>query len=449
MKHFLIASTCIAAAALGACTGESSLPVATGEGSVRAINAIKTSPAINFLIEERTIASVEYKGATSTASYDDLDYTFNFEVRLAGDTTSTRVASQYLDVVRDTDYTFVVTGDIAAPTITLWETPLPEVDSTTTTFQARFANLDDTLGNVDVYFAAPGTAPVLGEQVGTLAYGDILPAVSLEGGDYALTLTAEGDPGTVVFESDTITLTPATVLLFSTFTPDANELGSVAVRGFNFTSGISVRLPDVNLETTARFFHANYESGLADIYIDDPLTVPFVEDHAFGDITGDLAVPSTTLPITYTAADNVGAILIDNDKTLSRASRNYFYLVRVASGEDVLVDYIPDLRPVETVAKLSLMNTAALDVSLDVYIVPTGEVIDELNPQLPAVPVGLDPVRFTLGEGPRDIYVTPTGEKTLLAGPVPLDVALGDVVDIILYGTGDPSIVDVVILPQP
>lgn len=449
MKNFLIASTCIATITLGACTGETKLPTPTGEGTVRAINAIKTAPAINFLIEERSIGSVEYKNTSSTTTFDDLDYTFNFEVLLAGDSSRTRVASQYLDVIADTDYTFVVTGDLAAPTVTVWESPLAEFDAAATSFEVRFANLDAALGNVDVYFAAAGTAPVPGEQIGTLAYGEMLPGVSLEAGEYVLTLTAEGDPGTVLFESASIAPGASSVLLFSTFETDPNDLRPVSVRGFNLTSGVTLRLPDVDDETMARFFHANHDIGPADIYVDDPLTVPLVENHTFGDVTGDLAMPSAQFPLTYTAAGNVGAILIDNDQTLIAGLRNYLYLVHDSSGEDVLVDYLPDLRPVETLGKLSLMNTAALDVSLDVYVVPTGEAIDERSPQFLSISVGLDPFRFTLDEGLRDIYVTPAGEKTVLAGPVPLDVTLGSIIDIILYETDDPSIVDVVVIPQP
>ena len=54
MMRLVIA--CIAAAAISACSSDSSLPTATGKGSVMALNAISTSPEIGFLIEERGIA---------------------------------------------------------------------------------------------------------------------------------------------------------------------------------------------------------------------------------------------------------------------------------------------------------------------------------------------------------------------------------------------------------
>ena len=79
MRKTLFILGCIATLLLGACTGESSRPVATGKGAIRTISTIPTSPRIIFLIEERTLAVAEYAAATSRTNFDDLDYIFNFE----------------------------------------------------------------------------------------------------------------------------------------------------------------------------------------------------------------------------------------------------------------------------------------------------------------------------------------------------------------------------------
>ena len=42
-----------------------------------------------------------------------------------------------------------------------------------------------------------------------------------------------------------------------------------------------------------------------------------------------------------------------------------------------------------------------------------------------------------------------TGEKTVIAGPYRLDVALGDVVDFIVYDNVDPATADIVLIPNP
>ena len=162
---------------LAACDTESTLPEATGKGTIRAINAMPTSPEFRLLIEERSLDTVAYRSASSPARYDDLEYTFNIEIPFAGESSVRRVASQFIDVQADKDYTLLVSGAVAAPTITLWENDERIFDEGSTVFQGYFAHAAASLGTVDYYFAAPGVAPVLGEQVATLSFGEIAAPV--------------------------------------------------------------------------------------------------------------------------------------------------------------------------------------------------------------------------------------------------------------------------------
>ena len=52
----------------------------------------------------------------------------------------------------------------------------------------------------------------------------------------------------------------------------------------------------------------------------------------------------------------------------------------------------------------------------------------------------------SLAAGSYDLYVTEFGEKVALAGPYRLDVAIGDVVDLIVVDTMDPTVLDVLFL---
>ncbi len=93
---------------------------------MRAINAISTSPDFGFLIEERFLEPLKYKTASSESTWDNLSYTFNFDVLLAGDVARTRVASVLIDVENDRDYTMLLSGAIDAPDVTLWENEIRE-----------------------------------------------------------------------------------------------------------------------------------------------------------------------------------------------------------------------------------------------------------------------------------------------------------------------------------
>ena len=88
MTRFLVLLACASTLLLGACSDGSALPSATGKAGILAINAIEASPDINFLIEERSIGTIPYKAMSILQEYDDLDYTFNFDVFFSGGTTT-------------------------------------------------------------------------------------------------------------------------------------------------------------------------------------------------------------------------------------------------------------------------------------------------------------------------------------------------------------------------
>jgi len=329
---------CLSALALSACSGESSLPEATGKGSIRAINAIETSPAIAFLIEERTIGSVAFKESSTSASYDDLSYNFNFEVLFIGDTARTRIATQPLDVVANKDYTFIISGAVSAPAITIWEGDQREWGEAETVTEFRFGHTAASEDPVDVYLAAPDVAPADGAEIGTLAFGEVLPAIEMPAGEYVVTITSAGDEADILFSSTSFVTLAATSLLFNLFDGDANDVSELALHSFNTTSGGTAVFTDSRLMPTLRFFHASKELGLVDIFIEDllamPPPVPLVSSHAFKDVTDDISVATGTLPLAYTTANEILMIHLQEDLNLSAAFRwNMFLFGPISSTE--------------------------------------------------------------------------------------------------------------------
>ena len=197
MNRFWLPLLCAAAMITGACDSNSGLPEATGKASVRAINAIRTSEEFSFLIEERLISSVAYGSSTAPARYDDLDYTFNIDVVYAGESESRRIASRFIDFEAEKDYTLLVSGSLASPTLTLWEGTERSFAAEDTVFEARFAHTAASLGALDYYFADPAVAPTLGDQVATLSFGEIAAAADFAAGDFVLTVTLADDPDSI------------------------------------------------------------------------------------------------------------------------------------------------------------------------------------------------------------------------------------------------------------
>lgn len=450
MKRYALIATLVAAALLGGCAKESSLPQATGKGTVRALNAIATSPRFAFQIEERTIGDVQYKSVTSPAQYDDLDYIFNFAVVLAGETTPTRVASQAVDVTADKDYTFVISGALAAPDITIWEGDVREWAETDTTFELTIGHTATSLVDaVDVYFTDIVTPPVDGLQMATLTYGEIGEPTELAEGSYILTVTPAGDDTTILLQSDPVRLEARTQILISLFDGDANDLAPLVAYGYNKAAGGTYVYRDVRFPRTAQFYHAAISLDSVDIYVDDPLTVPLVSGHVFRDVTAPQFLPEGIIPLTYLDSATQGVMPIDVEGAVAAGVNTNFYAIETTGGEYVLVDHVPDLRSIETRARVSFMNTVTGHPSLDLYLVPAGEAIDELSPSVPGLTLGSNPLQVAIAPQSYDIYLTLPGEKTILTGPIAVDPAYGDVINFIIYENADPGVVDLVSIPLP
>lgn len=435
----------IVAFAIGACGSDSSLPVATGKASIRMINAIPTSPEIGFLIEERALDAVRYKSNSSPESWDDLEYTFNFEINRPFENELTRIASQFLDVTREIEYTFLVRGSLDAAVVDVWQIPERSFSGSETIFEMRVGNAADALGLVDVYVGLEGVDPVLGAQVASLAPGEVSAPTDIEEDVYVVTITAAGDPANILFQSVPTRILANQSVIVTAFTGDANDTAPVTVRLFN-QFGASSAVTDARFPPTARLIHATSDLGTSDVYDDAALQNRIVADLAFGDITGDIDVAVGEVPITATAPGNVGAILLEDTLTTFAGSRLNYYLT-VLSDEVVGSQVFVDRRPVETIARLTFFHSAINHEFVDLYVVDAGTTIDDVFPRLITATYGLQASEIRLDAGSYEIYVTTAGEKTILDGPVSLEVALGDVFEAVLLDRVDPSLAEFKLFP--
>ncbi|MCZ6584930.1 MAG: DUF4397 domain-containing protein [Gammaproteobacteria bacterium] len=432
-----------AAAILGGCA-ETSLPEATGKGTINMINAMVASPSVGFLIEERALGAVAYKGAHGAQSFDDLTYNFNFEYFVLGDTTPIRTATVLLDVVADNEYTFVLTGSVTAPDLTLWERPQRDWDDTETVFEAAIAHLSPALGDIDVYFATTGTTPVLGEERAKLSFGERLPEIDLENGEYEFIITARDDPATILYQSGPVTYSARVSYVQAIFDADASITGNIAVRSIS-SLGISSELPDANSLPTVRTVHAAFGTVNLDIYADEDFTAPIFSDLGFGESTGDLPVDEGTLLYTYTAVGNPGVIIDEESQLVPRGRRISTVLAGLPGTDLSRIILTDDRRSIETHANLRLIQAAANFEALDLYFVDAGTDITDINPTFPGMPFGFASDFVAQMAGSYDFILTLPDEKDPIATPLQLDLVEGDVVEALMIDTVDPTIVEVAI----
>ena len=309
IRRYSVVAVAIMVSALISGCAETSLPKASGKGQVRGINSIVDAPELAFRIEERVIGNVNFRGTAGFDEWDDLEYTFNFDVFLPGDQDPTRIASQFVDVVLDTEHTLVITGTLDNPTILLWEEPEARTGTATdTVFEMDFVHLSPQTGQVDVYYDIAGTVPVVGNEIGTLSNGERLPYREFSGGDYELILTAPGDPTTVLFQSDAFARVPTDRLTTALFDPDPSITANVGVNIISPT-GSAQTLADVNSPGVARMIHAAFGTENFDGYFNGDFNTTIFPNVGFGEITGSVDVTDPLTTITLTPVGNTGATI--------------------------------------------------------------------------------------------------------------------------------------------
>ena len=448
MRRSFLLIACLGALLLSACGGDSSLPSATGKGSIRMINAIPGSPDIVFLIEERALGGVGYKNSSNPVTYDDLDYLFNFEIRYPGDLALTRVASEALKVERDREHMFLLTGDINAPTITVWDGDVREFEESDTVFEVRFGHATASLGDIDIYFDEPDTVPGTNPPIATLSFGEIASPADFEQGPYVITVTDAGDPDTVHFVSYETDLLPQFAHVITVFEGDGNNTAPVAVRSMT-SVGNPLAFPDSAFPPQTRFIHAAYLLESVDVYDDELLTNLVVADVQFKAATADLETTADPKTYYFTPVNSQATILFESGVGGQPAGAfSHVYLVGEPDDYRAILEF-PDRASALLNAKLRIYHGALNYQFLDVYVKNRDEPVEEDDfPNTVTVYRNLsDPIQ--LDAGSYDIYLTERDTKTELAGPYPIDVVLGDVVEIMAVDTADPAVVELIDVPVP
>ena len=358
MKQFRNILPLAAALLAAACGGESNLPNPGGKATVRAINAISASSTVDFRIEERSLAGLEYREISAGEEYDDFSYTFNFDIRYAGDDETTRLASETIQFVADQDYTLLLSGTVDAPTITVWEFTEREFADGATVFQARFAHTADSLAadSIDIYFAPDGTVPVAGEQVATLSFGEVSAAMDFTADDYVTTITRAGDVNDVLFVSTATTLAALGDVFITPFDGTPNELAplGVFILGAN---GVDFEMSQPNSPALVQFLHGAADAGDVDVYDDDALTSLVYDDLTYQQLTPEQTISDLAGRYLFTPFDSTGSIIVQRD-ILARGDRRYRMYLTGAAGEYALVLDAPDRRPVDTAAKVIFTNVS-------------------------------------------------------------------------------------------
>lgn len=435
----------VAAAVLLSGCAETQRPGATGKGSVRGINAIVDSPELQFRAEERSQGAINFRGTLGFRDWDDLEYTFNFDLLTPGTNDSQRIASQLIDVEVDRQYTIALTGTFDNPAILTWDEAKREWTGTETVFEADVVHLSPLTGQVDVYFALEGTAPVAGNEIGTLSFGERLPYRELPEGDYEITLTAPGDPSTILYASTATRQVPARRVTVALFDPDRSVTAPVSVNVI-LPDGVAVLPSDRNSPAQLRLLNTLFGGPDVDGYFDGDFSSAEFPDVGFAEMSvyTDLLETITTLTVTESGAP--ANVLVEDDlQTINNTLRTV--AVYRDAGEVMIKPYLDDGRALATFPIMRITNFSDNVELIDIYEQEAGTVIDAtVFPSFGASAISLTTGYFATRAGMREVTLTARGEKTPIAAPVVLDLVNGQIVDLIIVDTADPATVETRVL---
>ena len=114
----------------------------------------------------------------------------------------------------------------------------------------------------------------------------------------------------------------------------------------------------------------------------------------------------------------------------------------------VATTYVPDRRRISTAVRIGLYHAAFNFDELDLYIVESGTSIDDVNRTLPLVYSLLTPT-LIFEEGSWDIYVTESGEKNVIGGPLTVTPSVGETLELLVLDTVDPAVAEIRLIPPP
>ncbi len=462
---FRISIIAAAAVALTACSSDDPAPLTT-QGPlnnpaqslvVQVIHAIPDAPPVNVSLGSAgTLSGIDFKGSIGAIGIEPATISISVDA-IDADGTIPGVITADIPFAADTITTIVAVGSTGAPAAIVFEQPLTGV----TAGNARVAVLHgaEIAGEVDVFVSAAGVAPVAGDLLGTFDYLGELGPVEVAAGDYLITVTDGGPGGTVLYDATVTLAAGLDAVLVATPTVAGGSTAAISLVGHARNSASSVEFVDDDDPAFIRVVHLSPDAPAVDVHADANAT-PLVPGLTFPNATPIVELEPATYDIEVSPAGGYpGTVVIPDDGSaieLALAAGTTTNVLAVGLLAEIdAITASDDPRSVATYAKVRLIHASPTAGDVDVYVTAPG--VTDLSAETPVATevaftdnsgfVPLDNVADP-GAADYDITVTATGTTTAAIGPIPLEIADGDVITIIArddVGGGAVS-ADVVVL---
>jgi len=388
---------------------------------LQVLHASPDAPAVDVLVNSTTILSgVDYKTGSARVVGNAGTQTVQVDGITPGGP-ATVIGPVDLVFAADTQYSVIAVGDVATIEAVVLEQPAAGPDAGNA--RLRVVHAAPLAPQVDVYATAPGADLAASSPVGSFSFKEDLGPVQVPAGDYQIRVTLQNDPGTVVFDSGTVSLGDGADLLVAAVENTATGPAPISLVALDGSG--SSEIFDVATTADLRVVHASPDAPEVDIVVNDDFANPLVSNLAFPDFTDFLSVPPATYNVKVTDSATQGVVPIDVDLGLDAGT---FYSVvaldNLATISVLVAD--DDPRRVATEARVRLIHASPTAGNVDIWITAPGADITIEAPALTNIPLGANTGFLSLAEGDYDVSVAPTG-TTDVALFAAVSVGAGDI----------------------
>jgi len=399
------------------------------QGSVRVVNMLSDGPSITGILSGIVLGSIDFGQATALSKQLVAIYNLRLVyVNPEGDPIEV-APLQRIELTQEDEVSFYVLGTWAQPTLVRVDNVEidfgvdPKKDDPLSKADVQVIHGATQSDAVDVYLTTFG-ADLAGETpLASLSFGEVdaLETITPDT-DYQLRVTPAGSTE-VLFDSGEFAIPGFTRTVF--VVQDYVGPGTSALRVARVTAAGSSTFPNESTEVTLRF--ANYVADLpaADLYFVDTANPPVIADVAFPTQSSRQTVTPGSRNVKVTATGTVTPFVVESTAALLPG----FHYSLLAGGNDAansaaVTLAVDDIRTIATEARLRVDHAAASAGTIDVYILPPGQPIDDVLPTFTSFALNGRRIAPLL-PGTYDVTVTRSGSKVSLVGPEPITVDIG------------------------
>lgn len=406
---------------------------------VNYFDAAPNLEAIEFRREQdfQNAVGLSYALGEARTRYDSGQYDFHLAYSTVNPNAQEVDFSETLSP--DKVYTFVAVAPNGQPEVLKFA-----VDALPTPTTQRFTLIHafEGLGDLDVYWEAPGTLLSSAVPIGTISYGqDALP-FEVTPGTYRLYLTTAGDPNDVLFESSNQTIVDAPERLIDDVLVVSDPAGQVTVNLIVSRVGYS-RLGQDGVRSNVRVIQSINDGVDRDIYVDDTTSPPLFPAQPFGVISDYAEVDFGTRVVLATPVGNPGTEELSYPYSAISGGVHTVLIATDSQGEIAAASILEDKRSIVGQATMTFFDGAGLFGDIYIYAVPPGTDITTLDPQLVMFAPGFSS-RLPVTPGDYELWVKDGTTSAILAGPEAITVEDGGVYGIGFVNGAGGSTVDLV-----